>query len=176
MFWSARNQLLIISITISIILIIIIIVGAFISIVSNQLKAPQGWKLLKPACQWALLNIQIITLLFPFTVQKYIYPPDTRQSACCVFSHFRNPPNSDMNYRICNVRTWSFLCVCIYTRRLGTPTGSQHNIFDFREKTHKFVLCSWRDSNLGLVENLQRTTVYRATGVPVWENDDEEDN
>ena len=26
-------------------------------------------------CQWALLtNVQIITLLFTFTVQKYIYP------------------------------------------------------------------------------------------------------
>ena len=26
-------------------------------------------------CQWVLLNVQIITLLFTFTIQKYIYPP-----------------------------------------------------------------------------------------------------
>ena len=38
------------------------------------------------------------------------------QSACWVFSCFRNPPrNSDMDYRICNMRTWSFLCVSIHT-------------------------------------------------------------
>ena len=48
------------------------------------------------------------------------------------FYCFRNLPNSDMEYRICIVCTWSFLCVCIpvYTRGLGTPTASQHNIFD----------------------------------------------
>ena len=28
---------------------------------------------------------------------------------------FRNPPNYDVDYRILNVRTWSFLCVCIHT-------------------------------------------------------------
>ena len=33
-------------------------------------------------------------------------------SACWVFSCYRNPPpNSDMDYRIFNVRTWSVLCV-----------------------------------------------------------------
>ena len=34
--------------------------------------------------------------------------------ACWVFSCFRNPPTSDMDYRIFNVRTGS-LCVCIHT-------------------------------------------------------------
>ena len=29
---------------------------------------------LEASCQWALLNVQITTLLFTFTVQKYIYP------------------------------------------------------------------------------------------------------
>ena len=35
------------------------------------IQSAAGLKALKPAqCQWALLNVQIITLLFPFTVQK----------------------------------------------------------------------------------------------------------
>ena len=32
-------------------------------------------------CQRALLNVQIITLLFTFTVQKYIYPPVSKVHA-----------------------------------------------------------------------------------------------
>ena len=35
---------------------------------------------------------------------------------------------------------------CMYTQGLGTPTASQHNIFDSEKLT--FLLCSWRDSNL----------------------------
>ena len=35
-------------------------------------------------------------------------------SACWVFSCFRNPPNSDMDYRIFNMCTRSFLCVRIH--------------------------------------------------------------
>ena len=36
-------------------------------------------------------------------------------SACSLFSCFRNPPNSDLDYRIFIVRTWSFLCVRVHT-------------------------------------------------------------
>ena len=35
-----------------------------------------------------------------------------------LFWCFQNPPNSDMNYRIVNVRVWSF-CMCIHTGDLG---------------------------------------------------------
>ena len=35
-----------------------------------------------------------------------------------------------MDYRVFNVRTWLFLSVRINLRGLGTPTASQHNIFD----------------------------------------------
>ena len=35
-------------------------------------------------------------------------------SACWVFSCFHNPPNSDMDNMIFNMRTWSFLCVHIH--------------------------------------------------------------
>ena len=46
-------------------------------------------------------------------------------SACWVFSCFRNPPNSDLDCRIFNVHTWSFVCMLVvYTQGLGTPTAS----------------------------------------------------
>ena len=56
---------------------------------------------------------------------------------------FHNPPNSDMDCRIVNVRirTWSFLCVGV---ELGTPTtASQHKHFRLRKKPHSyhFFLC-----------------------------------
>ena len=50
-----------------------------------------------------------------------------------VCSCFRNTIHRTltyMDYRIFNVRTWSFLR--LYTRGLGTPTANQHNIFDWK--------------------------------------------
>ena len=70
---------------------------------------------------------------------------------CAVFSCFRNPPNSYKDHRIFNVRTWSLVCVRVYTRGLGIPTTSQHNILT-RENSHNFVLCSRRGSNLGSLD------------------------
>ena len=97
----------------------IVLTGAFISLFPNQLKAPQGWKPLEAYCQWALLSCQ--------------------QSACWVFSCFRNRPNSDMDYRIFNVRTWSFLCARIHTGGWAHRQWvDQHNIFD-SEKLAQFI-------------------------------------
>ena len=62
----------------------------------SMLVAPQGDESFEACCQWALLHVQIITLLFQFTVHKYINLPSWQQSACLVFSCFRNPPNSDL--------------------------------------------------------------------------------
>ena len=51
------------------------------------------------------------------------------QSACWVFSCFRNPLNSDMDY----IRTWSFLCVRVHTggwahrQRVSTTFLTQKN-------------------------------------------------
>ena len=56
-------------------------------------------------------------------------------SACWVFLCFRNLTNSDMDYRIFNMHTWSFLCAH-YTRGVGTSTASQHNISDSEELTN----------------------------------------
>ena len=58
-------------------------------------------------------------------------------SACWVFSCFHNPPNSDKNYMIFNVRTWSLLCVRI-------NTGDEHTDGELVQhfclgKTHKFA-------------------------------------
>ena len=83
---------------------IIVLIGAFISIFLNQLEAPKGWKIW--SLQWALSNVQLVTL------QKYMLS-SCHQSACWIFSCFRNPSNSD--YRSCNVRTSSFLWVRIHT-------------------------------------------------------------
>ena len=48
-----------------IVLYCIVLIGAFISIFSNRLKAPHGDESFEACCQWALLNVHIITLLFP---------------------------------------------------------------------------------------------------------------
>ena len=51
---------------------------------------------------------------------------------------FRNPPNSDMDYRIFNVCTWSFLCVRIHMGVRHTTTMSQHSILN-----RKNTIFSW---------------------------------
>ena len=67
-------------------------------------------------------------------------------SACWVFSCLHNPPNSDMDYRIFNVRTWSFLRVHIHTRVGHIDSKSAQHFW--QGKTHTFFVCSWWDSNL----------------------------
>ena len=87
-------------------------------------------------CQRIIIRKLIIILLFPYysgQINRYNQQIDYSDtfSACWVFSCFRNPPNSDLDYMIFNVRTRSLLCVL----GLGTPTGSQHNIFDSEKVT-----------------------------------------
>ena len=76
-----------------IVLYFIVFIGAFISIFSNRLKAPHGDESFEACCQWALLHVQIITLLFPFTVQKYIYPC-VRYYACAYTRGWSTPTTS----------------------------------------------------------------------------------
>ena len=61
---------------------------------------------------------------------------------CAVFSCFRNPPYSDMT-------TGSLMCVrsCAHTHGNGAHRQRVHNVLT-RENSHKFVLCSGRDTNL----------------------------
>ena len=57
--------------------IIIVLIDAFISIFSKRRRAES----FEACCQGALLNVQIIALLFPFIVQKYIYAPVSKVHA-----------------------------------------------------------------------------------------------
>ena len=54
-----------------------------------------------------------------------------------------NPPNSDMDYMVLIKRAYVIILVRAYTHAgcMGTPTESQHNIFD-SERLIKFFLCS----------------------------------
>ena len=61
-------------------------------------------------------------------------------SACCIFACFRNPPNSDMDYRIFNVCACSFLCVRIHTGVGYTNSVSTH--FWVRGKNSLSFLCA----------------------------------
>ena len=78
--------------------------------------------------QWALLNVQVITLPFTLTVQKCIYPPVSKVHA--VF--FR----VSVIHQTLTWTTRSLTCVhdhsyvFVYTQGFGTLTASQHNIFD----------------------------------------------
>ena len=67
-------------------------------------------------------------------VRNYPFPPPP---LCAVFSSFRNPPNTDMNYRIFNVRT--FLCVRIHTGVGHSDESAQHLQEKVRERS-KFLL------------------------------------
>ena len=75
--------------------------------------------------------------------------------ASWVFSCFRNPPNSDIEYRIFNVRTWAFLCVRIHT---GVGHISQHNIL-YSEKLTMFSCAP--DGIRTLVLGILRPTLYQ---------------
>ena len=61
-----------------------------------------------------------------------------QQSACWIFSCFRNPPNTDMDCMIFNVRTWSFSCVRVHTCVGHTDSESAQQFW--LGKTHFFFL------------------------------------
>ena len=61
--------------------------------------------------------------------------------SCWVFSCFRNPPNCDMDCRIFSVRTWSFLCVHIYTQGVGHTDNESTQQF-WLEKTSTIFCCA----------------------------------
>ena len=94
---------------------IIMLIGAFISIFPNQLKAPQGWKLwimlpvgAAASCANHYPSLTILHLLYWST----FYPPVSK-SARWVFSSFRNPPNFHVDYReswTCSIRDHSYAC------------------------------------------------------------------
>ena len=60
-------------------------------------------------------------------------------NACWVFSCFHNPPNTDMDYRIFNVRTSSFLCMRIHMR-VGHINSESAQHFDSEELSPIFLV------------------------------------
>ena len=93
-------------------------------------------------CQWARLivcNSLETTLLFKFTVQKYIYPSVSK----VYVGSFR----VSVNHRTLTWATGSLTYTrdhsyaYVYTRELGTPTTNQHNFFD-PEKTLTILSCA----------------------------------
>ena len=79
------------------------------------------------------------------TVAAWAVLPKHTSACWYFFSSFRDPQNTDMDYRTLNVLTWSFLCVYIHTGVGHTDTKSAQPFW--LGKTHTFFLCFWRDWN-----------------------------
>ena len=79
-------------------------------------------------------------------------------SACWVFSCFRNPPNSDMDYRIFNVRTCSLLCLRIHTRVGHTDTQRVSTTFLTRKNSKKCLLLLTGFKPLSFGSSVRRST------------------
>ena len=127
--------IIIILIIIIIIIIIIILIGAFISIFTNQLKAPQV-ESFETCCQWALLNVQIVTLYiysFHLLYRSTFFPPVNKVHAGYFLVFVIHRTLTQPTGSLTCVHEHS--CACVYTRGLSTPTASQHNIFDSEKRT-----------------------------------------
>ena len=115
------------------VIIIVAWIGAFIS-QSFQINSKRcRVESFEARCQWALLSVQIITLLFPLTVLKYINPPVSKVHAGSLSVSAIHQTLTWTTGSLACVRVHS--CACVYTRGLGTPTASPHNIFDSEKLT-----------------------------------------
>ena len=102
-----------------------------------------------PTPRLSFFKYFLIHFIIPFGEFGPPYPGKATaatQSYKCMLGLFMfpYPPNSDMDYRIFNVRTWSFLCV------RGHTDSESAQLFWPRKTLTNFLLCSWRrlDSNL----------------------------
>ena len=92
-------------------------------------------------------------------------------SACLVFSCFRNRPNSDMDYRSFNVRTWPFLCVHIHTGVGHTDSQSAQHLWLGKTLTNRSCAPDGiRTSGLWI----SSPTLYPLShpAAPLWFDDD----
>ena len=88
--------------------------------------------------------------MWPFLIPQPLGQPHSVfgcTRACWLFSCFHNPPNSDRDYRIFNVRTWLVFRMRAYTHGGWAHTDSESAPPFWHGQTQKFFLCSWRDSN-----------------------------
>ena len=91
------------------------------------------------------------TLLTPFRKFGPPYPGKattaaraalpTLTSACWIFSCFCNPPNSDKNYRIFNVRTRSLICVRMHTG-VGYTDSKSAQVTCLTQKSSRRFSCA----------------------------------
>ena len=79
-------------------------------------------------------------------MEKYIYPLVSKVHAGFFRVSVIHRTMTWTTVYLTRVRDHSYACV--YTRGWGTPTASQHNIFD-SEKLSILCVCSGRGSNLG---------------------------
>ena len=108
-----RFEFFIIIINIIIAIIIIIIINWSQSFQINS-KRRRAESFFKACCQWGrgYLMCKSLPYYFHLLYISAFYPPVSKVHAGSFVSTFRNPLNSDMGYRIFNVRTWSSLRVC----------------------------------------------------------------
>ena len=105
----------------------------------------------------SLCNFIFFTLYYPFreiqSAFKSRLQAAARAALCPVLQvhagYFRVSVihrNSDMDCRIFNGRTWSFVCVRIHTG-YGQHRQRVSTTLSTRKNSHFFSLCCWRDSN-----------------------------
>ena len=94
------------------------------------------------AVDWAFKANYLLTLLFTFIVQKYNYLSVSKVHAWS-FRVFVIHRTLTLTLRIFNMRTrdHSYVCVAYTHGGLGTPSASQHNMFD-SEKTLTTFSCA----------------------------------
>ena len=91
-------------------------------------------------CRWALLNVQIITLLFPSTVQKYIYSPVSKVHA----GSYR----VSVIHRTLTWTTGSLTCVRYYESAYTRGGAHRQRVSTTLWLGKTPSLCCGRDSNL----------------------------
>ena len=112
-------------------------------------------------------NLGHLTLVRLRQLQKQCFP--VLQVHAGVFSCFSNPPNSDMDYMVFNVCTWSFLFMCVYTHRDWAHWQRVSTTWTWK-KTDKFFLCSWWGSNSGYgIHWIMSLTLYQLGHSATWQ-------
>ena len=88
--------------------------------------------------------------MWPFLIPPPLGQPHSifgGTSACWLFLCFHNTPNSDMDYRICNVRTCSFVYMLIHTGVGHTNSESAQQIW--LGKTQSLLLTGFEPCTFG---------------------------
>ena len=144
--------------------------GCFYVSLSRSIESSAGLKVLKPpreevSSDGSYLICKLLLLYYLHFLYRSTFI--LLSVKCWVFSGFRNLSNSDLDYRVFNVCTWSFLsnsdvdyrilnvcmwsflCMHMHTGVGHTDSKSANNIFDSEKKVIRFFLWSWWGSYSG---------------------------